>query len=97
MINSGGYRYIRLSAEEAAKHTCSAKNRKYITEHRQIAERVLGRCMNSKKGESVHHINGDKLDNRNANLLICSNSYHRYLHVEMANRWMRERFGRASV
>lgn len=90
-----GYGIIRLSAEEAAKHTCRSRTTKYIFEHRQIAERVLGRCM--KAGEDVHHINGCKSDNRNKNLLICSTSYHQYLHHAMAQRWMQERFGHDSI
>ncbi len=62
----------------------------YRTEHLLIAERVLGRKL--KKGEVVHHINGDKLDNRNCNLLICSNPYHGYLHQEMSRRYQQEHF-----
>jgi HNH endonuclease len=60
-------------------------------EHTIIAERSLGRPL--KKGKVVHHINGIKDDNRNENLLICSSSYHRWLHAEMQRRYMLEHFG----
>jgi hypothetical protein len=63
-----GYRYIWIS------------KRQIVPEHRHIASLVLGRPL--KRNEHVHHINGDKLDNRNINLIICSQSYHQLLHAK---------------
>jgi hypothetical protein len=71
VIFKQGYKYIYLP-----KHPNAVDN--HFAEHRLIAERILGRQL--KKTEHVHHINGDISDNRNCNLLICTNAYHKWLH-----------------
>ena len=60
--------------------------------HRLISGEVIGR--NLKSTEIVHHINLDKSDNRNCNLLICSVSYHQWIHRQMAIAWAREHLSR---
>jgi hypothetical protein len=52
--------------------------RGYIYEHRLVAERMLGRRIG--RHEHVHHINGDKRDNRPENLEVVDAPTHRLRH-----------------
>lgn len=53
-------------------------NGRHINEHRYLMEQKVGRKL--KRNEYVHHINGDKLDNRIENLMIMSPQEHNELH-----------------
>lgn len=53
---------------------------RYVYEHRVIVEKDLGRLLTNK--EVIHHINGDKLDNRLSNLEIMDQYSHGRKHAQ---------------
>jgi hypothetical protein len=66
---------------EHGGYTLVRKDGGYKRNNRIIAEKKIGRPL--KRTEIVHHINGDKLDDRPENLYICrSRSEHNTIHRE---------------
>jgi hypothetical protein len=73
-IASNGYVLIRVGKDH---HLADVRG--YAYEHRLVAEQALGRRLHP--GEIVHHVNGDKSDNRPENLeIVGSAAHHRYYH-----------------
>jgi len=75
----------RKTWDHGEGHMVGQLNNKIHYIHRKIAEKVMGRQL--KRNEVVHHINMEKDDNRNSNLMICDSSYHMWLHNRMAKAW----------
>lgn len=67
------------------------RKKPYVADHIAVAEKALGRRL--KKGETVHHIDGDKKNRKNTNLVICTQSYHNAMHARMSYLYQREHFG----
>jgi len=74
-----GTRYV----SRAGYITVKVGIRKYQLEHRIVMEAHLGRELTA--DEHVHHVNGDKQDNRVDNLQVLSNAEHQRLHVVLGD------------
>ena len=76
-----GYQYV------LAKGHPFATSRGYVLEHRLVMEKSLGRLLNP--DEVVHHINGDRTDNRLENLqLFKSKAAHRNHHADSTEYYL---------
>lgn len=81
-ISSDGYKMIKCEGEYHP-----SGRQKYKKEHVMVMEKSLGRELDTKQGgggESVHHIDGNKLNNDISNLVLCNGSEsHRRLHANL--------------
>lgn len=73
IIKQSGYVFLYASNNPRAHNG-------YVPEQILIAEKAIGKYL--PKGALVHHINGNRGDNRSSNLVICENNrYHTLVHV----------------
>lgn len=82
IVSKGDYNYAVVPEHP------SAIKYGYVLEHRVVMENHLGRLLNP--NEVVHHVNGDKKDNRVENLEILSNESHAREHANQQGRKMAE-------
>lgn len=78
--------YVRVTAPE--HQTRFGKSGRTVLKHRMVIEIELGRAL--LPTEFVHHINGDRADNRRANLELWITSQPKGQRVEDKVKWARE-------
>ena len=80
-VNSYGYLMIHKDFVDKKYHTMQSSDG-YIAEHRLVKAKQLSRPLETK--ELVHHINNDKLDNREENLKIVTKGQHSGIHYSIS-------------
>jgi hypothetical protein len=81
--NTGGYMVLTLHPDHPFyKMGWKQANSRYVPEHRLVYAKFLGRSL--RESETVHHINGDKTDNRIENLQL-RNGHHGQGHRAVCN------------
>ena len=78
VCRGGGYEYARTEPQHPL-----ANERGLYPLHRVVAENKIGRRL--KKGEIVHHVDGNKFNNAPENLEVMTNSDHAKHHAKQAD------------
>lgn len=68
IITNQGYAYVLPRPDDPVDGMLGWKQKGYVLEHRLVMARHLGRPLHG--AETVHHINGDRADNRLENLQL---------------------------
>jgi ribosomal protein S27E len=89
-INSSGYIQVLLTADNPFYKMCQ-KHSHCVMEHRLVVAQSLGRCL--EEWEVVHHINGNKTDNRleNLELLPSQGNHVPYLKMQLEIKQLQQR------
>ena len=75
IITWNGYKKIKAPADYPNKD-----NKGYVMEHRLVMEKYIGRYLES--NEEVHHIDGNKFNNKIENLQLLTKQEHRRIHLK---------------
>jgi hypothetical protein len=76
-INTNGYREVWIG-----EHTLPGRVGGYYKEHRILKELEIGRELSDR--EIIHHVDGDKINNKLENLFVCNGQFeHRKLHGQL--------------
>jgi transposase-like protein len=67
-VTNQGYVYVHIGRDDSMRSMAGPRG--YVLEHRLVMARALGRPLKSSPEETVHHINGQRDDNRLENLQL---------------------------